>query len=144
MVEGEEMTEYPKDFLKAVNHTLEWEGGYVWDAHDSGGETNFGISKKSYPNLDISMLSRDDAIEIYYKDYWLANNIPAIAGTDDFRAKVFDMCVLMGSRSALQLMRGCTGLSSYEQVCSNHFHTLVHMHSGLARYLKGWLNRVYS
>ena len=38
-------------FETAVNTTLQYEGGYVNDPNDPGGETNFGISKKAYPNL---------------------------------------------------------------------------------------------
>ena len=47
------------------------EGGYVNDPDDPGGETNFGISKRSYPQLDIKALSIDKAIDVYYHDFWL-------------------------------------------------------------------------
>lgn len=47
------------------------EGGYVNDPDDPGGETNFGISKRSYPQLDIKTLQIDKAIDIYYHDFWL-------------------------------------------------------------------------
>lgn len=46
------------------------EGGYVNDPDDPGGETNWGISKRSYPNVDIKKLTRDQAKEIYRKDFW--------------------------------------------------------------------------
>ena len=55
---------YDEKFLKAVEMVLAHEGGYSCDPQDPGGETKFGISKKSYPNLDIEHLSRDEAIEI--------------------------------------------------------------------------------
>ena len=58
------------DFLIAVEKTLKHEGGYVWDKEDPGGETNFGISKRSYPDLDIKNLTIGDAREIYKNDYW--------------------------------------------------------------------------
>ena len=47
----------PKEFFEIVNHTLEEEGGYVNDPTDKGGETNFGISKRAYPNLDVFNLT---------------------------------------------------------------------------------------
>ena len=47
-----------------------WEGGYVNHPNDPGGETKYGISKKSYPDLDISSLTLDQALEIYKNDYW--------------------------------------------------------------------------
>ncbi len=61
---------YSPAFLAAVTETLRQEGGYVNDPQDPGGETNFGISKRQYPTLDIAHLTRDDAIAIYARDYW--------------------------------------------------------------------------
>lgn len=57
-------------FSDAVEIILKEEGGYVSDPHDPGGETNWGISKRIYPDLDIRNLSREQAIEIYHNDYW--------------------------------------------------------------------------
>jgi lysozyme family protein len=58
-------------FTKAVGLILEREGGYVNDPKDPGGETNFGISKRQYPAVDIKALTREAAIAIYKRDYWL-------------------------------------------------------------------------
>jgi lysozyme family protein len=49
---------------------LKHEGGYVNDPHDAGGETNFGISKRQYPNVDIKNLSMAQAAAIYQRDYY--------------------------------------------------------------------------
>ena len=57
-------------FEDCIDKVLEHEGGYVNDPNDLGGETNFGVSKKAYPDLDIKNLTRDEAKEIYRKDYW--------------------------------------------------------------------------
>lgn len=46
------------------------EGGYVNDPNDPGGETNWGISKRSYPDLDIKNLTRAEAVAIYHRDFW--------------------------------------------------------------------------
>ena len=40
-------------FDEIIDNVLESEGGYVNDKDDAGGETNMGISKKAYPDLDI-------------------------------------------------------------------------------------------
>ena len=40
------------------------------DPHDAGGETNFGISKRQYPNLDIKNLTKQQAADIYKRDYY--------------------------------------------------------------------------
>ena len=53
-------------FDKLINH----EGGYIFNPHDPGGETKFGISKRSYPHLDIHSLTLADAKTIYRRDFW--------------------------------------------------------------------------
>jgi lysozyme family protein len=60
------------DFDKAVQFVLsdKIEGGYVNNPADPGGETNFGISKRAHPNVDIKNLTREGAIAIYKREYW--------------------------------------------------------------------------
>ncbi|TXH14233.1 MAG: hypothetical protein E6R03_09765 [Hyphomicrobiaceae bacterium] len=58
-------------FDRAIEFVLLYEGGYVDDPADAGGETKYGISKKQYPNVDIKNLTLTQAKEIYYRDYWL-------------------------------------------------------------------------
>lgn len=57
-------------FNRAIDRILAHEGGYVNDPKDPGGETNYGISKRAYPNEDIKALTRDKAKVIYRRDYW--------------------------------------------------------------------------
>jgi lysozyme family protein len=63
------------DFEQAVEFVLGHEGGYSNDPNDPGGETNFGISKRAYPNVDIKNLTRDGAKEIYLHDFWLFGRV---------------------------------------------------------------------
>jgi len=58
------------NFDNAVELILKHEGGYVDHPDDPGGETNYGISKRAYPDLDIANLSKHDASLIYKEDYW--------------------------------------------------------------------------
>lgn len=58
-------------FLILIQRVLGHEGNYVNDPDDPGGETKWGISKRTYPHINIADLSRDDAIAIYYRDFWL-------------------------------------------------------------------------
>lgn len=46
------------------------EGGLTNDRQDFGGLTKYGISQRSYPNLDIANLTVDQALSIYEHDYW--------------------------------------------------------------------------
>jgi len=90
------------DFNKAVEFVLKHEGGYSNDPHDAGGETNYGISKRAYPNVDIKNLTRDQAIEIYKRDYWdkLPNTLPAAV-----HCVLFDCAVNAGIGRALRILQ---------------------------------------
>ena len=82
-------------FKDSIEVVLFFEGGYVSNPRDPGGETNWGISKRQYPNLDIRNLTRDQAIGIYENDYWnrcvLGHVVDQVVAT-----KVLDMVVNMG------------------------------------------------
>lgn len=90
-------------FEDAVEVILACEGGYVNHPKDPGGETNFGISKRAYPNLNIAELTREEAAAIYRRDYWdklkLNELIP------ELRLMVFDCAVNQGPGMALSLLR---------------------------------------
>lgn len=60
-----------ENFALAVGFVLKHEGGYSNDPSDPGGETNFGISKRYHPNVDIKNLDARGAAEIYLNEYWL-------------------------------------------------------------------------
>lgn len=57
-------------FDRIIGFILQKEGGYVNDPRDAGGETNFGISKRSYPMLDIKSLTVEQAKAIYQSDFY--------------------------------------------------------------------------
>lgn len=94
-------------FDKAILEVLKHEGGYVNNRNDPGGETNFGICKRVYPNIDIYALTKQEAIDIYRRDYWrLYYDLMPYR----IAAKVFDMSVNMGhgqSHKILQRAAGC-------------------------------------
>jgi lysozyme family protein len=90
-------------FEDIIEKVLEHEGGYVNDPDDPGGETMMGISKRAYPNLDISGLSRQDVIDIYKKDYWDRNRVDSFP--DKLRYIYFDMCVNMGKSRAVKIIQ---------------------------------------
>lgn len=60
------MSKFPIFIERILSH----EGGYVNHPQDPGGETNWGIAKRSYPNVDIKRLTRAEAIKIYERDFW--------------------------------------------------------------------------
>src|SRR5690606_3461871 len=114
--DGDDMsasTAMDERFLRAVEVVLRHEGGYVNDPHDPGGETKYGISKRSYPSLDIANLTREDAIAIYYKDFWQRHNYAQLQ--DDIVAtKLLDMAVNMGPATAHRLLQEALVFLDYD------------------------------
>lgn len=93
-----------KLFEAALEQILYYEGGYVDDPRDNGGETNMGISKRAHPDVDIKNLTVEQAGAIYKRDYWDRSKCdqfpPAVA------IWVFDTAVNAGnSRAARQLQQ---------------------------------------
>ena len=97
--ENEEMSK----FDEIIEGVLKHEGGYVNDPTDLGGETNFGITKRFYPDVDIKNLTEEGAKEIYKKDYWDKNKIDDVP--DDLKHIYFDMCVNQGRGTAVKILQ---------------------------------------
>jgi len=83
---------------------IEHEGGYVNDPEDPGGETNFGISKRTYPTLDIRALTIDKAAEIYYLEWWRPLLLHLV-DDDRVAAKVLDTCINVGKSGGTGILR---------------------------------------
>lgn len=96
------------DWNEAINFVLEMEGEYTLDPNDPGGETKYGISKKSYPYLDIKNLSRQNAVEIYKRDFWVPCHCADLPR--HFALFVFDAAVNQGPRVAVRLMQIALGV----------------------------------
>lgn len=96
-------------FEQAVEHILKHEGGYVFHVKDPGGETNFGISKRSYPTLNIKNLTREQAKEIYRRDYW--NVVKCDLLPHYLRLMAFDSAVNQGPQRAIGLLQAALGVS---------------------------------
>ena len=90
-------------FESVIRKVIEHEGGYVNDPQDKGGETNFGISKRWFPDVDIKNLTKEDAINIYYNNYWIPAKVDRLP--NDLRSTYFDMCVNMGQKQAVKVLQ---------------------------------------
>lgn len=97
------------DFDTAIERVLGNEGGYVNNPDDPGGETNWGISKRSYPDVDIANLSRDDAKAIYRRDFW----IPVANYVEDSALcyQVLDAAVNHGMANAVRFLQRAAGVA---------------------------------
>lgn len=97
------------NFDVAINRVLSSEGGYVNNPADPGGETKWGISKRSYPMLDIATLTREDAIEIYKHDFWVAGQMDKMPDAVAFNA--LDFAVNSGIQTALRKLQEAIGVA---------------------------------
>lgn len=106
-------------FDKDVERVLDNEGGYVYNIHDPGGETKYGISKRQYPNLDIKSLTKEDAKRIYKQDFW--DRIDGDELPSPLSYQVFDAAVNHGIGNAIRMLQRAVGV-----VDDGHFGPLSH------------------
>jgi len=98
------------DFDTAFDRLLGNEGGYSNNAADPGGETNWGISKRSYPNVDIKNLTREGAKAIYCADFW--NRIHADQLHPAVAFQAFDFAVNSGIEEAVRALQRAVGVDA--------------------------------
>lgn len=155
-------------FDKAFEFIKKWEGEYINDPNDAGGETKYGISKRSYPHLNIRALTLEQAKEIYKKDFWIpskANLLP-----EPLALAVFDFAVNAGVSRAMRTLQSVVGtdpdgiwgkktvaainaalrtMGSKKlaiKLCQERaefYVGIVTRSSTQIRFLKGWLRRVF-
>lgn len=85
------------------------EGGYVNDPNDPGRETNWGISKRAYPNIDIRTLTRAAAKTIYHTDFWQRIHADGLPGAVAFQ--IFDFAVNSGIETAVRYLQRAVGVA---------------------------------
>lgn len=143
-------------------HVLKAEGGYANNPLDPGGETNYGISKSAYPNLNIRALTPDDAKAIFKVDYFdKVNGELLLLVNPGVAAHVADMAFNAGPQTAVNLLYDSVGLprqntitnelvdriSSSEEAIANYTKARLSYYSSLytaPTFMKGWVNRVSS
>lgn len=97
------------NFEEAFDRLIGHEGGYVHNLKDPGGETNWGISKRSYPKVDIKNLTRDQAKAIYQSDFW--NRINGDKLYDGVAYQLFDFAVNSGIETAVRYFQRALGVA---------------------------------
>lgn len=95
------------NFDDAFTRLLGNEGGYTNNPADPGGETNWGISKRSYPDVDIANLTQEGAKAIYLRDFWnpIGDAHPAI------KFQCFDFAVNSGIQTAIRKLQAAIGVA---------------------------------
>jgi len=147
------------NFDYCIPIVLEFEGGLVDNPHDPGGTTNMGISQRAYPHTDIRALTKPEAEQIYYNDYWLKNSCGEVPV--HLNLWYFNACVMSGGVTAAKILQQVVG-SPTDGVMGPHTLAAVKAFpsSGYVEYLtlytghlmslpgfktfgKGWMNRLF-
>jgi hypothetical protein len=127
------------NFDRALAFVLKWEGGYVNDPDDPGGETRFGISKRAYPTLNIKDLTLDQAKEIYRRDYWQKSGAQNMAWP--LCLVVFDTAVNCGVNRAGRMSDVTTGWRDMVMERIEYHNALTEKNPALIKFLRGWIKR---
>lgn len=85
------------------------EQGYVNDPDDPGGETKYGISKRSYPEENIKDLTLERAKFLYKRDFW--DKINADKLFDGIAYQLFDFAVNSGMETAIRYYQRSLGVA---------------------------------
>lgn len=147
-------------FDEIWGHVLRSEGGYSNNPADPGGETKFGISKRSYANENIAAMTPERAQEIFKSDFYDAVGGDSLMKINPgLAAHVSDMAFNAGPKAAVKLMYDAVQLPRQSQITPelldrlNDSENLIKDYS-VARlkyyaslgnaptFIKGWVNRV--
>jgi len=154
-------------FDQFIEVILKHEGGYVNDPDDLGGETKYGITKRRYPDMNIKVLTKEKAKQIYYDDFYMKMHLQYIKD-DSLALHLLDMGVNAGKRTAVKLLqvllKDCvvdgqigpvTGrkassadvlvdlVDAYKAKRIEYYYKVSLLRNN-QKFLKGWINRVYS
>lgn len=94
-------------FDEAFKRLIGHEGELSDHPKDKGGLTKFGVSQRSYPNIDIKALTLDDAKTLYKRDFWDALQMEHLP--DGVRFDLFDMAVNSGVSQAVKTLQRAVG-----------------------------------
>ena len=161
---------YSAEFLFAVQRVLADEGGDSSNPADAGGATRFGISARAHPELDLATLTRDAAVKIYWREWWLRFGFAQLPAA--VAAKTFDLAVNIGANSAIECLQralracglpvienGALGpatvlaaaraepaalMSALRSELAAHYRLVAANQKRDQAFIKGWLNRAYS
>ena len=150
-------------FKQIFDRLIGHEGGYVDDPRDPGGETNWGVTKRTAQangyTGNMKTMTRQQAYEIYYRAFWLRYNCEQMP--DAVAYQFFDAAVNHGFGNASRMLQRAVGvlddgiIGKYSLEAINHnpisdtlmvlngerlnFYTRL---KNFDRYGKGWVDRV--
>jgi lysozyme family protein len=95
--------------LDMIDRVISREGGakVTNDPADPGGLTKFGISKRSFPDLDIENLTYEQAKDIYIKKYFVEPRVQLLP--QELQEMVLDFGVHSGPQTAVRFLQKLVG-----------------------------------
>lgn len=113
-------------------------GQYSNDPDDPGGETKYGIDKRSHPDVDIKNLSLPGALAIYFSKYWAPNGCEALPPGEG--EVVMNCCVNLGKGRVKELMTDSDPMK-FEYREDDLYKRIADAHPRLEKFLGDWLRR---
>lgn len=113
------------------------EGGYVNDPADPGGETQYGITKRTYPHEDIANLTLERAQEIYRRDFWDKINCDAMSW--ELALITFDCAVNSGISTTRILQSKSSDTTQFMAERALHYAQLP----TFSTFGRGWMRRLF-
>jgi len=129
------MTDFSKEYTDAFNHLMLDEVGPLWNPkdpdviagsittpeqkkkvgyvnikQDTGGETKFGVAKNANPDLDITNLTMEQAMQVYFDRYWIPGKCDKLSAA--VSAIHFDGCVNHGVGRANKFLQTSVGVTA--------------------------------
>jgi lysozyme family protein len=96
-------------FELAFDRLMAHEGGYANDPSDPGGETKYGISKRSYPQEDIPNMTPERAKAIFRRDFWERVHADALPTSVAFQLS--DFAYHSGPETAVRYLQRALGVA---------------------------------
>lgn len=99
-------------FIQIFNRLIGHEGGYVNDPRDPGGETNWGITKRTAQangyQGSMRAMTREQAYKIYYSAFWLRYQCDKMPEAVAYQ--FFDAVVNHGLGNASRMLQRAVGV----------------------------------
>ena len=141
---------FDADFDEMLGQVLGYEGGFSDHPLDNGGATNYGITEATYraytgdPNADVRNITKEEAAQIYYTNYYQASGAEEYAKNGDsaYAFAVFDAAVNHGVGAAQKMDSQAGGdVDKFMEIRKQKYISIVANNPSQAVFEEGWQNR---
>jgi lysozyme family protein len=123
---------------KSIALLFRLEGLESDDKKDKGGFTKYGIAQKYHPDINVPQLTKEQAKDIYLKEYWIPSKCDELEYPLDMC--LFIQAVNLGVTRAKMFMSSSKGLLDFFMFNLNYYCTREKEQRD--RFLAGWCNRL--